>query len=128
MLRPWGYMLSIDAAKCLPPAIRCPKHIECFTKKLVKEIDMTAYGKPQIVMFGEGNKRGYTLSQLITTSNITAHFCEEDNAFFLDIFSCKPFDKEVAKRVIQHHFYPKIMVEHYFERYIHNEVSRPDLP
>ena len=121
MLRkPWGYMLSIDAGKCLPVAIRCPKHIESFTKKLVKEIDMTAYGEPQIVMFGEGNKRGYTLSQLITTSNISAHFCEEDNCFFIDIFSCKPFDKDKAKKVIQYHFCPQVMVEHYIERYIPN--------
>lgn len=113
-------MLSIDAGKCLPVAIRSEDHIRCFTKKLVKEIDMTAYGDAQIVMFGEGNKKGYTLSQLITTSNITAHFCEQDNCFFIDIFSCKPFDKEVAKKCIEYHFHPEVMVEHYIERYIPN--------
>jgi S-adenosylmethionine/arginine decarboxylase-like enzyme len=123
----WGFHLALDIAKCLPPAIRCPKHIDSFTKKLVKEIDMKAYGEPQIVMFGEGNKKGYTLVQLIETSNITAHFCEETNDMYLDIFSCKPFDKEKAKRMVEIHFQPKDMKEHYFERQA-PYVSLPDLP
>lgn len=47
--------------------------------KLVKDIDMVPYGGPQVVHFGSGNKAGYTLVQLIETSNITAHFVEETN-------------------------------------------------
>lgn len=112
----WGFHLCLDIAKCIPPAIRCPKHIECFTKKLVKEIDMKAYGEPQIVHFGSGNKAGYTLVQLIETSNITAHFCEESNDAYIDIFSCKPFDIETAKKVVQIHFQPKDIKIHYMER------------
>jgi S-adenosylmethionine/arginine decarboxylase-like enzyme len=82
----------------------------------VKDIDMVAYGDPQIVMFGEGNKKGYTLVQLIETSNICAHFCEETNDCYLDVFSCKPFDVEDVRKCVEKYFEPKKMNEHYIER------------
>ena len=68
---------------------------------------MVAYKEPQIVMFGTGNKKGYTLVQLIETSNITAHFVEESNDMYLDVFSCKPFDAEVVKTSIRSTFGPE---------------------
>jgi S-adenosylmethionine/arginine decarboxylase-like enzyme len=112
----WGFHLALDIGKCKPLTIRCPKHIESFTKQLVKDIDMKAYGEPQIIMFGEGNKKGYTLVQLIETSNITAHFCEETNDCYLDVFSCKPFEKDDVKKCVQNYFSPESIKEHYLER------------
>lgn len=61
---------------------------------------------PKIVMFGSGNKKGYTLVQLIETSNITAHFVEETNDIYLDIFSCKEFDKDIALSLFKKYFKP----------------------
>lgn len=88
----WGYHLTIDAAGCDPVALRSATTIAAFAKELVEKIDMVAFGEPQVVHFGEGNKAGYTLVQLIETSNITAHFAEETNDIYLDVFSCKPFE------------------------------------
>jgi S-adenosylmethionine/arginine decarboxylase-like enzyme len=65
---------------------------------------MVAYGEPQIVMFGTGNKKGYTLIQLIETSNIAAHFVEENNTMYLDVFSCKDFDAEIVKDLVSEYF------------------------
>lgn len=118
MAAKWGYMLSLDIAKCSTASIRCPYTIEQFTHSLVKKIDMKAFGRPHIVRFGEDNKAGYTLVQLIETSNICAHFCEQDNAAFIDIFSCKPYDIEDAVSVVKDYFEPKIIVRHYIERSI----------
>ncbi len=67
---------------------------------------MKAFGEPQIVKFGTGNKCGYTLVQLIETSNICAHFVEEDNSFYLDVFSCKEFNEKDVKDVILQYFQP----------------------
>jgi hypothetical protein len=67
---------------------------------------MVAYGQPQIVMFGTGNKKGYTLVQLIETSNITAHFVEETNDLYLDVFSCKPFEAKDVMDVLNDSFEP----------------------
>ena len=103
----WGYHLIIDSSNCDRHTIRSKDTIAKFVKTLVKCIDMVAYGPPKIVMFGTGNKKGYTLVQLIETSNITAHFVEETNDVYLDIFSCKKFKKEDAIKCIRQFFNPQ---------------------
>ena len=103
-LRTWGKHLVLDAAGCSPKMIGCPIVIKNFTTDLVRRIDMVAYGDPQIVMFGTGNKKGYTLIQLIETSNIAAHFVEENNTMYLDVFSCKDFDPSIVKEVVREYF------------------------
>ena len=104
VLRTWGKHLILDAARCSPKMIGCPIVIGNFARTLVKRIDMVPYGDPQVVMFGTGNKKGYTLVQLIETSNITAHFVEENNSMYLDVFSCKDFDAEVVKDTVKEFF------------------------
>ena len=102
----WGYHLVADFGKCLPTSIRCSRNILSFSKTLVSEIDMVAYGDPLLKHFGEGNKAGYTLVQLIETSNICAHFVEETDDIYLDVFSCKRFDPETVERVVKQYFAP----------------------
>jgi S-adenosylmethionine decarboxylase len=75
-----------------------------FARTLVKRIDMVPYGEPQVVKFGSGGKEGYTLVQLIETSNITAHFVDENNSMYLDVFSCKDFDHEVVQEAVHEFF------------------------
>ena len=104
VLRTWGKHLMLDAAGCSPKMISCPKVVDSFARSLVKRIDMVPYGNPQVVMFGSGNKKGYTLVQLIETSNICAHFVEENNSMYLDVFSCKDFDPEVVKEAVHEFF------------------------
>ena len=102
----WGYHLVLDCAELDHNAITSYNTIYEFVKTLVKEIDMVAYGEPQVVRFGSGNKAGYTLVQLIETSNITAHFCEETNDMYLDVFSCKPFEPTDVEDVVNYYFSP----------------------
>jgi S-adenosylmethionine/arginine decarboxylase-like enzyme len=108
--------MMIDASKCDPDAIRSKKVIAAFVKDLVNAIDMVAFGKPRIVMFGTGNKKGYTLVQLIETSDITAHFVEETNDVYLDVFYCKTFDPKVAIRVFDAYFSSGRKKVHYVKR------------
>jgi S-adenosylmethionine/arginine decarboxylase-like enzyme len=75
-----------------------------FTKQLVEDIEMIAYGEPQIVNFGSGDKAGYTLVQLIETSNICAHFVNENDTMYLDVFSCKPYDDETVVKLVAEYF------------------------
>jgi len=103
-LRTWGKHLILDAAGCSPKRIGSSIVIKNFTNELVRRIDMKAYGEPQIVMFGTGNKKGYTLIQLIETSNIAGHFVEENNTMYLDVFSCKDFDAEIVKELVSEYF------------------------
>ena len=103
----WGHHVMLNIARCRPASIRCPIHIGDFSRRLVTAIDMKPYGEPQVVMFGEGNKRGYTLIQLIETSNIAGHFCEESNNAYLDVFSCKPFDYGTVEAMVGQYFEPE---------------------
>jgi S-adenosylmethionine/arginine decarboxylase-like enzyme len=102
----WGYHLILDASKCISPKIRCGQNITNFAKDLVKRIDMVPYGEPQLQHFGSGNKAGYTMVQLIETSNICAHFVEETNDMYLDVFSCKPFNPTDVEAAVRLYFSP----------------------
>ena len=102
----WGYHLILDSSRCLPKSIRSKEIIGSFAKALVNKIDMVPFGEPQIQHFGSGNKAGYTLVQLIETSNITAHFVEETDDMYLDVFSCKEFNVSDVEIMVQKYFNP----------------------
>jgi len=112
----WGYHLIVNAANCNPESIRSKETIRAFVKSLVSAIDMKAYGAPRIVMFGKGLQKGYTLVQLIETSDITCHFAEETNDAYFDVFSCKIFDPAVALKVFQTYFQPTKIQKKFFTR------------
>ena len=103
----WGHHLLLNASQCVPATIRSKPIIQAFSRALVKKIDMVPYGQPKVVMFGSGNKKGYTLVQLIETSNITAHFVEETEDMYLDVFSCKEFDYKDVMYVVNYYFGPR---------------------
>lgn len=92
----WGYSLALDVKGCDPATIRSKEKLQDYVIQLCKLIDMKRYGDCQIVNFGEGNKEGYSLVQLIETSCITGHFSNDLGAAFIDIFSCKPFDMNLV--------------------------------
>ena len=92
----WGMSVTVDVQDCDPSIIRSKEKIQDYVIQLCKLIDMKRYGDCMIVNFGEGNKEGYSMVQLIETSCITAHFSNELNAAFIDIFSCKQFDADVV--------------------------------
>lgn len=102
----WGYHLILDCSNCNSMLINDYNTIYNFTKQLVKDIDMVAYGEPQIVHFGSGDKEGYTLVQLIETSNICAHFVPDSQSAYIDVFSCKEYDIEVVKNIVRQYFSP----------------------
>ena len=112
----WGYHLILDCGGCDAEAIRDPKLIYDFTKQLIKDIDMVAYGEPQIVNFGSADKAGYTLLQLIETSNISAHFVNEKNSAYIDIFSCKRYDIDTVEYLVHKYFKAKSIKKTYIER------------
>ena len=70
---------------------------------------MKAYGPPVLEHFAEHlpEAAGYSLVQLIETSAITGHFCGSSGDAYIDIFSCKDFQAELAVRVVRTAFRPK---------------------
>lgn len=115
----WGYHLLLDCAGCEAEAITNYDNVYNFTKQLVKDIDMVAYGEPTIVNFGSGNKAGFTMFQLIETSNICAHFANETNTMYLDVFSCKPYNNDVVIELVKKYFKAKSIRPSYITRHAH---------
>ena len=104
----WGYHLMLDCSGCNIDEVASRDNIYRFIKDLVQRIDMTAHGEPVIEHLLPGDpKQGYSLMQLITTSNICAHFMELDGTAYFDIFSCKEFDVETAKHIVNEYFHPE---------------------
>mgnify|MGYP001189462167 FL=1 len=104
----WGMHLIIDMEECDKKLINDRKNIYNFSKKLVKTINMKPFGEPIIEHFATDNPKasGFSLVQLIETSNICAHFAENTNSVYLDIFSCKSFVPEKAIEVSKVFFIP----------------------
>lgn len=91
--------------------------IYTFVKDLIQQIDMVAYGEPIIEYLCEGDpKQGYSLLQLITTSNIAGHFLELNGTAYFDVFSCKEYDPDIAKAVVTKYFAPKKMRVNFITR------------
>lgn len=104
----WGYHLLLDCGGCNHQSITNPNNIIAFVKELVREIDMVPYGEPTVAHFAthDPEKAGWTLTQLIETSHISAHFVDKDDHAYIDIFSCKPYDADKAIEVVNKYFQP----------------------
>jgi S-adenosylmethionine/arginine decarboxylase-like enzyme len=103
----WGYHLILDCSGCQLDTITNKDTISNFVATLIERINMTAYGQPQIELMLVGtDNEGYSLLQMITTSNITAHFVNSTQAAYIDVFSCKDFDTSQAIHTVEEFFSP----------------------
>lgn len=101
----WGLSTAIDIHGCNSEIIKSPDKIREYIILLVKKIDMKAYGEPIIEKFGNNPKvYGYSFIQLIETSSITGHFAENTSRAYIDIFSCKAYDPNLARSFSQEYF------------------------
>jgi S-adenosylmethionine/arginine decarboxylase-like enzyme len=94
---PWGWHLVLNLYNCDSELIQDAGVIREFVIELCNVIEMRRFGEPTIVNFGDDPRvSGYSLVQLIETSNVCAHFANESSSVYLDIFSCKKFDPQIA--------------------------------
>jgi len=113
---PWGYHLMVDCSGC-NKNIKEKNKIFDFNKELIKKIKMKAFGNPIIeYLLPDHKNQGYSLLQLIHTSNISAHFMDKSDTAYFDVFSCKKFDPKVAVLVIKKYFKPKQIKINFIER------------
>jgi S-adenosylmethionine/arginine decarboxylase-like enzyme len=118
MNKTWGYHLLLDCTSGDKELIGSRENIYNFVKELVIAIDMVAFGEPWIERFAThaADKAGYSMCQMIETSNITGHFCDNDGNFYIDVFSCKPFENETVIEVVDKYFKPEKVRTHFISR------------
>lgn len=93
----WGLLTSLDIESCDPNKIRNADEIKRYVYELCDLIEMKRFGDCHVVHFGEDERvAGYSMFQLIETSCISAHFANETNTSYIDVFSCKAYDPKVV--------------------------------
>ncbi|MDO8551904.1 MAG: S-adenosylmethionine decarboxylase [bacterium] len=97
LVNAWGLAAGIDLHGCNPATIRDAEKIKQFVIELCERIGMKRFGECTVVNFGEDERvAGFSMSQFIETSMISAHFANQTNTVYLDVFSCKYYNPYVA--------------------------------
>ena len=113
-----GPHLMLDARKCNPEKLSDVAHVFNVLNTLPERIGMTKITQPYVFPY-EGlvpEDKGVTGIVVIAESHLSFHSFTEKDYFFFDLFSCKPFDVDAAKRYIVEAFEAEEVDVHYVER------------
>ncbi len=101
----WGLSSCIDLYECDLNLMKDADAIREFVRLLCDRIKMKRFGETQVVHFGDDPRvNGFSMTQLIETSLVSAHFAEATCAVYLDVFSCAPYDPEDAAKFALNYF------------------------
>lgn len=105
LTKPWGVSSSIDLYECDLELMQNADAIREFVVLLCDRIKMRRYGETQVVFFGDDPRvTGFSMTQLIETSLVSAHFADASRAIYLDVFSCAPYEPEDAAKFAAEYF------------------------
>ena len=101
----WGVSSCIDLYDCDLDLMQDEAAIKRFVRELCDLIKMRRFGDTLVVRFGDDPRvTGFSMAQLIETSLISAHFADNYQAIYLDVFSCAPYDPGEAADFAAHFF------------------------
>ncbi len=101
----WGISSSIDLYDCDLALMQNADAVREFVRILCDRIKMKRYGETQVVYFGEDARvTGFSMTQLIETSLISAHFADASCAIYLDVFSCASYEPEEVAQFAKEYF------------------------
>lgn len=109
--KPYGYELIMDLHGC-DASIFNRASLDGYFEKLCKAIDMRKceryfwddVGLPEEEKQTSPHTKGSSAVQFILTSTIIVHTLDILGAVYVNIFSCKPFDRGVAEKVTRDWF------------------------
>lgn len=115
---PFGYYLQVDLKQCDHDKISNGTYIHGYILELCELIGMKRYGDPNLMRFGDGDLEGWSFAQMIETSCVCGHFDEQNgnSSAYIDIFSCKPFNKDIAKQFTVDYFNARKVKAYYKAR------------
>ena len=121
----YGKELILDLHDCKSSFKFNRKDLDIFFKVLCNLIGMKKCkrtfwdykGYPEEYEKAPIHLKGTSAVQFISTSNITIHTLDEMKRVYLNIFSCKPFDEEIAIAFCQEWFAGKIVNSQIIDRF-----------
>ncbi len=121
--KPYGKELILDLHNCDEKQFN-RKAIRKFFQELCKLIDMKRcelyfwddVGVPAKEKQNLPHTKGTSAVQFILTSNITIHTLDLLKAAYVNIFSCKQFDRKVAEKITKEWFGANKCRTHFIER------------
>lgn len=121
--RIYGYSLHINLTECLHNEIffnsgsRGKILLKIFIEYILNLIDMKPVFEPLVEYYGDFEENeGYSYVQLINTSNITIHTVSSTRDVYIDLFSCREFDKDKIVSYSKFYFEPKTIDYDYLYR------------
>jgi S-adenosylmethionine/arginine decarboxylase-like enzyme len=116
----WGYHLILNLSDCDLESMKNKEHIQECVNEILEKTDMHPMG-PTIFEYAEFTEdhidvAGYTVVQVIITSCLVMHLADNSRGIYFDFFSCKPYDKEVVKNIMNKYFKSSSMSELYLTR------------
>jgi S-adenosylmethionine decarboxylase len=114
----FGPHLMLDLRKCCGEKLKDYKHIFSVLDELPDKIGMTKITQPYVFPYSGlvPEDKGITGTVIIAESHISIHTFQEKDYCFVDVFSCKDFDVEVAAKYIIDAFESKEYDKHVVER------------
>ena len=114
LIKPYGYELILDLHGCDISKFN-RSSLRKYFAKLCKAIDMKRcelyfwddVGVPAKEKQKLAHTKGTSAVQFILTSNITIHTLDLLKAAYINIFSCKQFDRKVAEKITKEWFSAK---------------------
>jgi len=98
--RTFGPHLTLDLNKCNKNKLSDYNLVFNLLNELPEKIGMTKITQPYVFPYNGLNQEdsGITGIVIIAESHISLHSFIEKDYVFIDVFSCKPFDVEFAKK------------------------------
>lgn len=103
--------LVIDGNGCNVDALKDLEGVYNFLDEIPLRIGMTKMIQPYVVKWKDKGSalEGVTGFVTIAESHISVHTFPDNARVYVDIFSCKHFDKEKILQIFEEHFRPKKM-------------------
>ncbi len=129
-LKVFGYELLLDCYDCKPEVCGELEHCYSYLDKLVDFIGMKKQSPPSIFRTDRKSfpdKAGLSGWVPLADSSIVIHTLSKKNYISIDIYSCKPYNREKAIAFTRRYFEPKkidrqfiLRGQHYFDSYNKN--------
>lgn len=121
--KPYGFELILDLHGCDVSTFN-RESLDAYFKKLCKAIKMQKceryfwddVGLPEVQKQTSPHTKGSSAVQFILTSSIVIHTLDLLEAAYVNIFSCKKFDKQLAVKITREWFGAKEAITHFIER------------